>query len=353
MTTTRLPLERLNNNFAQQFMAMRYLLLGLMHNRPEYTPALLALESAAPYVATYNKRRSVEPDYLRRLLLAFDLYPKLGDHHDRVSQLVDLLTPDFGQYPAALTAPELDADDVIEMLEPQPAPVGLSPEPVSGQFDKLFISMQYFLLGVKVHDRTYQVAYDALLFAADYHVGYRKNGKTPEFQHQLEIGHLIRTILRGLMFPAETLAAVFLHDTPEDYGVKRAVIEEKFGPRVAHATALLNKYDDEGNPKPLDAYYADLAYDPIASVAKPADNAHNQSTMNGVFAYRKQFEYSENIKTRSWEMMKVARRLWPQQEGVYENLKFLLRVQYNAVQAMLHAVKFDPATGQVHPALQS
>ena len=235
---TRIPLERLNNDFAKQFMAMRYLLLGLMENRPEYAPALRALESAAPYIATYNKSRSVEPDYLRRLLLAFDLYPKLGDHHDRVAQLVTLLTPDFAQYPAALSAPELDADDVIEMLEP------VNPTPVSGQFDKLYLSMQYFLLGVKVHDRTYQVAYDALLFAADYHVGYRKDGTTPEFQHQLEIGHLIRTMLRGLMFPAETLAAVFLHDTPEDYGVKRAILEEKFGPRVAHATALLNKYDD-------------------------------------------------------------------------------------------------------------
>jgi hypothetical protein len=344
---TRLPLERLNNDFAKQFMAMRYLLLGLMENRAEYAPALMALESAAPYVTTFSHNPKAVQAYRRNMLEAFDLYPKLGDHLDRAGQMTRLLSPDFMAYPAEYPTPELDSDDVIE----NPEPVVLS-APVAGQFDKLYVSMQYFLLGMIVYDRTYQVAYDALMFAETYHVGFRKDGVTPEFQHQLEIGHLIRTMLRGLMYPAETLASVFLHDTPEDYGVKRAIIEEKFGPRVAHATALLNKYDDEGNAKPLDTYYSDMAYDPIASVAKPADNAHNQSTMGTVFAFKKQFDYSLNIKTRSWEMMKVARRNWPQQESVYENLKFLLRVQYNAVQAMLHAVQFDPATGKVHPALQ-
>jgi hypothetical protein len=345
----QLPLERFSNTFDKQFLAMRYLLLGLMESRPEYKHALAALESATPYVQAYSATKQVNVHYQEKLLRALDLYPTLGSTGDSVEHLKRLLTPDFEQNPVPVSESILDDDDT---LEAQDASVPTLSR-VTGEFDKLFISMQYFLLGLMVYEPKYQVAYDALLYASEIHVGFRKDGKTPEFQHQLEIAHLIRTMLRGLIYPAETLASIFLHDTPEDYDVQYAEIKRRFGEMVANATSLLNKYDEQGNPKPLDDYYSALAYDPIASVAKPGDNGHNQSTMADVFSYKKQFEYSLNIKNRSWNMMKVARRMWPEQEAVYENLKFLLRVQYNAVQAMLGALKFDPVTGKIHPALQS
>lgn len=348
--TPRLPLEKLDNSFDKQFMAMRYLLLGLSHRRPEYLPALAALESAAPYRAAYVATRRVEPDYLERLLRAFDLYGSLGRYPNQAHRMAELLTPDFAVAPVANA--EFDDEDLAAMSGTPAAPAVPTLGRVTGQFDKLFISMQYFLLGLIAHDAQYQVAYDALLYAADIHVGYRKDGKTPEFQHQLEIAHLLRTLLPSMMYPGQTLATVFLHDTPEDYNVPYAEMEARFGKLVADATQLLNKYDEAGNPKPLDEYYAAQAYCPIGSLAKPGDNGHNQSTMADVFTFKKQFEYSLGIRQRSWNMMKVARRLWPQQEAAYENLKFLLRVQYNAVQAMLAAVEFDPVTGEIHPALQ-
>ena len=347
---TRLPLEKLDNAFDKQFMAMRYLLLGLMEQCPDYERALAALESAAPYRAAYLKTRRVEPAYLEKLLLAFDLVPRLNVMPAGVAaeRMTALLTPDFVNAPANADSTTLDDDEIAEPAETAPTLVK-----VSGKFEKLFISMQYFLLGLIVHNSKYQVSYDAMMYAAEVHIGFRKDGKTPAFQHQLEIAHLLRTMIRNMMHPAETLASVFLHDTPEDYDVPYAEMLERFGKMVADATRLLNKYDENGNPKPLDEYYAALAYCPICSLAKPGDNGHNQSTMVGVFAYKKQFEYSLNIRTRSWDMIKVARRLWPQQEAAYENLKFLLRVQFNAVQAMLSAVEFDPVTGKIHPALQA
>jgi hypothetical protein len=351
--TPRLPLEKLDNAFDKQFMAMRYLLLGLAEQRPEYFPALGALESAAPYRAAYLKTGRVEPSYLDKLLRAFDLYGSLGRYPNQAYRMAELLAPDFTAAPAG-DAGELDDEDLV--AGNLATAVAAAPVPalgrVTGQFDKLFISMQYYLLGRIAHDAQFQVAYDAMRYASDIHVGFRKDGKTPEFQHQLEIAHLLRTMLKNMMYPGQTLAAVFLHDTPEDYDVPYAEVETRFGKLVADATRLLNKYDEAGNPKPLDDYYAALASCPIASLAKPGDNGHNQSTMAGVFGYKKQFEYSLGIRQRSWDMVKVARRLWPQQEAAYENLKFLLRVQYNAVQAMLSAVEFDPVTGQVHPALQ-
>lgn len=344
----QLPLDRLNNEFDKQFMAMRYLLLGLMEKQPSYKHALAALECATPYVKAYAKTGQADPAYQDKLAQGFGLYLGMTRGMPCQEKLEKLLTPDYGKLPTLDQAGTTDEDSIAA-----PALATLPLARVTGEFDKLFISMQYYLLGLMVHEPEYWVAYDALIFGSETHVGFRKDGKTPEFQHQLEIGHLIRTMLRGLIYPAETLASIFLHDTPEDYDVPRADIARRFGERVATATMLLNKYDEQGNPKPLDEYYSALAFDPIASVAKPGDNGHNQSTMADVFTYKKQFEYSLNIKNRSWNMMKVARRLWPEQEAVYENLKFLLRVQYNAVQTMLNSVQFDPATGQIHPALQA
>jgi hypothetical protein len=332
----------------RQMMAMRYLLLGLMQDSPEYKVALQVLEEAAPYVAALSKVPARDTDlfaYKARLLSAFKLYPELSRINCQAKRLSQLLKPQFDEESVVLPVAEAEGIDSIAGLA---APLA----PVTGQFEKLFDSMQFFLLGAMKHDNSYRIAYEALQVASAIHVGVRKDGKTPEFQHQLEIAHLVRTMLRNLIHPAETLAAIFLHDTPEDYDVPYAEINWLFGVLVANATRLLNKYDEQGNPKPLDEYYAALAYDPIASVAKPADNGHNQSTMASVFSYKKQFEYSLNIKNRSWNMMKVARRLWPEQESVYENLKFLLRIQYNAVQAMLNAVQFDPETGEIHPALR-
>jgi len=333
----------------RQMMAMRYLLLGLMQDCPEYKVALEVLEEAAPYVVALSKVPARDSDifaYKARLLAAFKLYPQLSKINCQAKRMSQLLKPQFDEDAVDLPVADTDGPDSLTGLAAAPL------APVTGQFDKLFDSMQFFLLGAMKHDNSYRIAYEALQVSSAIHVGVRKDGKTPEFQHQLEIAHLVRTLLRSLIHPAETLAAIFLHDTPEDYDVPYAEINWLFGVLVANATTLLNKYDEQGNPKPLDEYYAALAYDPIASVAKPADNGHNQSTMASVFSYKKQFEYSLNIKNRSWNMMKVARRLWPEQEAVYENLKFLLRIQYNAVQAMLNAVQFDPETGEIHPALR-
>jgi hypothetical protein len=349
--TTSLSFDVRPLAFDKQFMAMRYLLLGLMESRPDYKPALVALEAAAPYRATYLKDPARIPVYQANLLQAFSLLGKLASMPDAFSSLAFLLTPDFKRFPvdAVLARAAYEGED--ELGQPAALPIALGA--VTGEFDKLFISMQFYLLGIAVHQPQYQVAYDALIYASKIHVGVRKNGITPEFQHQLEIAHLIRTMLRGLMHPAETLAAIFLHDTPEDYDVPRAELDRLFGPMVADAAMLLNKYDEQGQQKPLDAYYEALGRNPITSVAKPGDNGQNQSSMAGVFTYKKQFEYSLNIKNRGWDMMKVARRLFPEQESVYENLKFLLRIQYNAVQAMLTALEFDPTTGEIHPALQA
>ena len=64
------------------------------------------------------------------------------------------------------------------------------------KYEKLFISLRYWL-----HGRNYMKAAEALHFAACYHQGLRKDGATPEFEHQLTITHYLRTLENNLMFP--------------------------------------------------------------------------------------------------------------------------------------------------------
>src|SRR5277367_1472271 len=102
------------------------------------------------------------------------------------------------------------------------------------QYEKLRISLRYFLLG-----KEFYKAADALEFAGEYHTGLRKDGVTPEFQHQIEITHYLRTLLPSFLYPEETLTAALLHDVTEDYGVLATTISERYGPIVSLAVQLL------------------------------------------------------------------------------------------------------------------
>lgn len=52
-------------------------------------------------------------------------------------------------------------------------------------YQRLFIAMRYWLIGVSKNDKQYEPALEALEYAKHIHIGLRKDGKTPEFQHQI------------------------------------------------------------------------------------------------------------------------------------------------------------------------
>lgn len=82
----------------------------------------------------------------------------------------------------------------------------------------------------------------------------------------------------------------------------------------------------------------EMATDPIASVVKMADRAHNVQTMVGVFTADKQRRYVEEVRTWFMPMARQARRNFPMQYGAYENLKILLRCQTALIEYMLGEV---------------
>lgn len=194
------------------------------------------------------------------------------------------------------------------------------------KYQKLFIAIRYWLLGISQNDPQYAIALRALEYAKNIHIGFRKDGKTPEFQHQIEIAHYLRTIYQGLSYPGETLAVAFLHDVPEDYDISYEEIEEMFGERVRESVELLTK-KYKGEKKELSVYFETMVKSPIASIVKGADRINNHQTMHPVFSIEKQKSYMLETKEFIMPMLKKARHLHVEQESIYENIKFALSSQ--------------------------
>lgn len=198
---------------------------------------------------------------------------------------------------------------------------------------KLFISMRYFLMG-----RKHTNALKALEYASHFHTGLRKDKVTPEFQHQLEIGHYLRTFEPSLSFPEETLTTIFLHDVCEDADIGFVEIDSRFGSVVGKAVRLLTK-THRGQKKDIASYFDELAENPISSVVKGGDRIHNIQSMVGVFSVDKQRSYIEETETYIIPALKKARRLFPEQENVYENVKYMLRSQISLIKRVSESIK--------------
>lgn len=191
-------------------------------------------------------------------------------------------------------------------------------------YEKLKLSLRYYLLGKGWH-----TAADALEFAESIHVGTRKDGVTPEFEHQIRIAHYLRSF--DCLYPEETIAAALLHDVREDYNVPDRELSRRFGPMITTACILLDK-----NGKDHDAYFNGISEDAIASLAKGGDRIHNLQTMVGVFSREKQLKYVDEVRTRFFPMLKQARRAFPQQERAYENIKHMLESQIELIEVINH-----------------
>jgi (p)ppGpp synthase/HD superfamily hydrolase len=184
-------------------------------------------------------------------------------------------------------------------------------------YEKLRLTVRYWLLG-----RGYTVALKAMEFASSYHLGKRKDGSA-EFSHQVWQVAYARTLVDLMLFPEETLAVIFLHDVVEDYDVTLAEIERRFGAQIAEAVGRMSK-EIEGRKKSGDIYFNELALCPIASVAKGVDRIHNHQTMRNAFKPAKQTDYLGETEDDILPMLKAARRRFPEQEAVFENIKHLL-----------------------------
>jgi len=198
-------------------------------------------------------------------------------------------------------------------------------------YAKKEISLRYWLLG-----RGYHKASEAMEFGKRHHKGVRKDG-APEFSHQVAIALFARTLIDSLMYPEETITTIFLHDIREDYDISDGEIRTLFGDTVANAVAAMTKVYRSHKRDPFEVF-DNLSQDPVASIAKGMDRIHNFSTMLGAFNVAKQEEYIAEAELHFIPMLKRARRMFPQQEAAYENVKWALRSQIDLIKA-IHAAK--------------
>jgi (p)ppGpp synthase/HD superfamily hydrolase len=183
--------------------------------------------------------------------------------------------------------------------------------------------------------------YDALMsfhFAEKYHTGTRKDGTTPEFAHQIEIG-LFAMLLPDVRFREELLCTIALHDIREDFGVADSEIRALFldpirANLVANAVhAMTKKY--RGAVRAAAELFDEMAADSIASLAKLCDRQHNLGSMVGVFTQEKQRHYIAEVKEFFLPMLKKAKRNFPFQIRAYELMKFNLMSQIDLIEASL------------------
>lgn len=187
-------------------------------------------------------------------------------------------------------------------------------------FDKIFIALKFRLQGMGFYK-----ALEALEKAKEIHKHYRKDGKTKEFQHQVEIA-LFALTLKNVENLEDVIICSLLHDTMEDYSdaMSEEYIKEKFGQHNLTTLKFLNKklwrnYEE---------YFKNLANDMVGSLVKLIDRINNaQSMERGNFTLEKQMNYCNEIKVYFLPMAKQARKNFPKQMDAYYNIETVLKSQ--------------------------
>ncbi len=206
----------------------------------------------------------------------------------------------------------------------------------TNRYQKLCIALQNYLYGAR-----YYTALKAFHFAKNTHNGFRKDGVTPEFQHQIEIALFITT-LRDVDDEEGTITAVLLHDVLEDFDEVTVVqlidlVGSKYVTPVRHMSKKIGgmlTYD----PKYPSEYFRRIARCPIASIAKGGDRVHNLGSMTGVFSLEKQKLYIDETEQYFLPMLKEAAQTHPMQYLAYMNIRTMLKTQVGLVKASLGAL---------------
>lgn len=207
---------------------------------------------------------------------------------------------------------------------------------MSTVFKKKLLVLRQQLIGARYYN-----ALAALDFAIAYHTGTRKDGITPEFQHQIEIS-LYALTLPDVKYREEVIATIMLHDVREDYHVSDLEViklfdDAQFAARVSKAVENMTK-EYRGVKKDEPTLFAAMAEDEIASIAKGCDRIHNLGSMVGVFSIEKQKKYLVEVDELFIPMLKTARNKFSFQYNAYMNILHMMRSQCDLIRAIHGAV---------------
>lgn len=209
-------------------------------------------------------------------------------------------------------------------------------------FVKKQIAIEHLLRGMVSADKKYIPALKAFEISKKYHSGLRKDGKTPEFNHQLNIVGSILNYKDLLIEPVNAIVAAFLHDVVEDYSFGSKVwdkgeerlknlvpyglddLESQFGIASKKTNNCLSKVIN-GHKKSSEQYFAELPLDSVALVIKAEDRIDNLDSMMFVFSLNKQAEYAKQVYDDFIPALKEGEKNFPEQVHVYQMLKVRLK----------------------------
>jgi len=214
-------------------------------------------------------------------------------------------------------------------------------------FRDMLVAARFWLLGMAVSNPQYNIVLNVMEAARKHHNGER-NGGEPEFIHQLQIFHSLRTVHLHLRNPIIVYCLVFAHDMLEDKN-------QKTGKWVApeEMRAMLAELADVVMPKLVkmskeilgqkNAGYSltEIFSDPDTSVAKFADRLNNVSTMLGIFKRARLIRYVDETKNEFIPGLDISLSLFPDQEGVYENFRLGLNDRIKLIEQFLNGLQIS------------
>ena len=209
------------------------------------------------------------------------------------------------------------------------------------KYQKMRIAVRYRLQGAASVNPDFKVALAAFDFAETHTKGFRKgkckvtNSPIPNFMHPMEVASYLMTLQPSLRHPAVAIAGALLHDVVEDSPeITLDEIRDRFGKDVEHTTMRLSKVIGGVKVCSLEEYFENMLDDPTAPAIKGADRVNNQGTMDGAFTPEKQLVQLDESEKYILPMVKSARRLYADQEAVFENIKLVLQNQIRLIRAM-------------------
>lgn len=206
------------------------------------------------------------------------------------------------------------------------------------RFEKQLIAARYWLLGIAENEPAYFKVIEVMEFAHAHHDGVR-NGGEPEFSHQVGIFHQVRTLHKHLKNPVMVYMLIFGHDMLEDANQNTKAfinpydVGDRWGDEFETKLRKMSK-SILGLSNP--AYSLDTIFDDEdCGPAKAGDRVNNVSTMVGVFKKPRLERYMRETADEFLPRLKTARRKFPHQEAVYENLKSELVNQLTLINHIL------------------
>lgn len=209
------------------------------------------------------------------------------------------------------------------------------------EHSKLRLSLRAQLTGMALLDDRYEAVLRAFAFAERYHVGTRRCGVIPSFNHQMNILGMAMSQHKNLAEPWNVYMAILTHDTVEDYPQHSRLMEEEV-PEAYPFARRMSKIRDGEKVDP-DEIMDEQANCIVCSVAKPLDRIHNLSTMLDVFKVEKIEEYIEETESHILPMIKKAKIRFPLQNAIYESMKSLINIQLKMAKQYVAATQAQPA----------